>query len=167
MSFRIFSIPFDPENGCFNDQEFNDFITNKRIIRIDTGFFVSDGRPYWSVFVEYANVMDVIDNASVDGQGDLTDAENLLLARLKDWRKERAEIDGIPVFIIATNRLLLQIIKQLPASKEALKNISGFGKKKTDRYGHEIIEIVKKFKGYTSENTATEKGHEPQPGELF
>jgi superfamily II DNA helicase RecQ len=68
-----------------------------------------------------------------------------LLERFRAWRKERAEKDGVPVYIIGTNKELVNIVKTVPASLEALKGIKGFGKAKIQKYGKEIIEIINIF----------------------
>jgi hypothetical protein len=38
--------------------------------------------------------------------------QQLLFKRLRQWRKEKAEKEGVPVFIIATNRQLLQLVQR-------------------------------------------------------
>ena len=50
--------------------------------------------------------------------------------RLKAWRKERAEKDGVPVYIIGTNREFRDIVVARPETLEALKTVKGFGKAK-------------------------------------
>jgi len=75
----------------------------------------------------------------------LTEAGKLCYERLRQWRKETAEYEGIPPFVIAKNSHFIEIIKKEITSLEALKQINGFGKKKIEKYGKAIIEIIRAF----------------------
>ncbi len=61
------------------------------------------------------------------------------------WRKERADKDGVPVFVIGSNKEFSDLVINRPTSLEALKNIKGFGSGKISKYGREIIEMIKVF----------------------
>ena len=141
MSIRIFTIPFDPQKGLFQDEDLCKFLLNKKTRRIQPEFFQMDGHAYWTVFVEYETVV-TQDTAKSEG---LDTAQRLLFQRLKEWRKERAEKEGIPVFIIATNKQLLDLIERAPGTLEALRDIHGFGKKKISRYGPDLIDMIRSF----------------------
>lgn len=68
-----------------------------------------------------------------------------LIDILKNWRSERAyELDK-PAFFVLTQSTLLEIAKNMPLTKEELMNISGFGKKKYEDFGNEILEIITDF----------------------
>lgn len=68
-----------------------------------------------------------------------------LLARLKAWRRKRAEQDGVPAFIVAHDTVLAGLAANPPASIAQLRAAKGFGSKKVDTYGSEIIEVLSKF----------------------
>jgi superfamily II DNA helicase RecQ len=142
MPVRILTIPFNPEKKMFLDEELSKFLINKRVKTLIPQFFQTDGQVFWSVFVEYEVILEEDGKSDSDG---LNEAQRLLLKRLREWRKEKAEKEGIPVFIIATNKQFVDLIKRSPVSMEAVKEIHGFGKKKVDRYGKELVEIVKAF----------------------
>ena len=142
MSVRVFTIPFDVQREIFQDEDFTRFLLNKRVKRLQPEFFQANSKAYWTVFVEYETVV-VQENAS--DKDHLDDAQSLFMKRFRQWRKEKAEKEGIPVFIIATNKQLVDVIRHAPVSLESLRSIHGFGKKKIERYGKEIVEIVKAF----------------------
>jgi len=159
MSIRIFTIPFDPQKGLFQDEDLSKFLLNKHIRRLQPEFFQLDGHAYWTVFVEYETVVSE-DTAESDG---LDTAQRLLFQRLKEWRKELAEKDGIPVFIIATNKQLLNVIKRAPVTLEALRAIHGFGNKKISRYGADLIDMIKAFyEKKPARDAVTGKSNEPK-----
>ena len=140
MPVRILTIPFDPANALFHDEELNRFLLNKHVEAMQAEFFMIDAKAFWSVFVRYEPLLAEEDKRSAD---ELDDRQSLLMRRLKEWRKEKADKEGIPPFIIATNKELLEIVKKTPASLEALKDVHGFGKKKVARHGREIVSIVR------------------------
>ena len=51
---------------------------------------------------------------------ELTEADEPLLARLIDWRRERARADGVPAYVVADNKTLAAIAARRPADEVAL-----------------------------------------------
>jgi superfamily II DNA helicase RecQ len=140
--FKIITIPFDRDTKTFDEDVFNKFILNKKIKSYQVNFFQDGEDSFWSVFLEYDPLIEKTAEKELDG---LDKPQRILLDTLKAWRKQRAEKDGVPVFIIGTNKELVDIVKKAPKSIEGLKEIKGFGKAKTSKYGHEITEIIKGF----------------------
>lgn len=66
-----------------------------------------------------------------------------LYQALKHWRKEQADQDKLPAFCIFSNAVLDGICAKRPQSLEALGEIKGLGKKKIEKYGEQLLEIVK------------------------
>ena len=60
-------------------------------------------------------------------------------------RRETAEKEGIPPFVIANNSHVSEIVRKEIKTLDALKQINGFGKKKVEKYGQDIIGIIKAF----------------------
>lgn len=143
MAYRILTIPFDPENEVFTDDELLKFLANKKVIEMHTEFFQVGKKAYWTVFVNYKSVFTQGEESSKEAR--LNEAESLLYKRLKEWRREKAEKQNMPVFIIATNKQLIDVIKQNPETIEQLKNIQGFGKKKLSMYGKELLKLLHDF----------------------
>ena len=142
MPVRIFTIPFDRASGCFFDDDLNRFLLNKRRADMKAEFFMVDGLPYWSVFVDYDPALDGETPPPDEG---FDEAETLLLERLKHWRREKAQAQGVPVYIISTNSQITEVVRRKPRSMDALRGIRGFGKKKTERHGGELLDIVGAF----------------------
>ncbi|MBN1068140.1 aldolase [Clostridium botulinum] len=69
---------------------------------------------------------------------------NLLYSNLKQYRYNKAKEEKIQPYMIFSNEVLEQIIKNNPKSKEELLNIKGIGKVKVDKYGDEILEVILK-----------------------
>lgn len=62
--------------------------------------------------------------------------------RLRLWRKERSDAEGIPAYCIMHTKTLVEIANTLPSTPRELAAIKGFGKNKTQKYGVEVLEIV-------------------------
>ena len=73
---------------------------------------------------------------------ELTDADEPLLARLIDWRRERARSDGVPAYVVADNKTLAAIAARRPADEAELLGVPGIGYRKIDMYGEEILRLT-------------------------
>ena len=143
MNIKIITVPFDAENEGFRDDVLTKFLINKKVRSLQPQFFQQNGRAYWTVLVEYDPVLTPAETKPV--QGELSDAQQALFQKLRAWRKEKADQGGMPVFILATNEQLSQIAIRQPVTMEALRQIQGFGKKKVDQHGQDLIGLVKSF----------------------
>lgn len=68
-----------------------------------------------------------------------------LVEVLKRKRRELAEVENVPVYIIFNNQTIHSIISINPKDLESFKKVSGFGKVKIERYGREIIKTLNQF----------------------
>ena len=143
MDVKILTVPFNPEKEVFQDEVLSGFLANKRIRSLHPHFFQHDGRPYWTVLVEYELVLTETEMRPV--KENMNAEQQPLFHKLRAWRKEKADKNGTPVFILATNEQLTQIAVRRPVTLEALRQIQGFGTKKVAQHGQELIELVKLF----------------------
>ncbi|MEJ7831509.1 MAG: ATP-dependent DNA helicase UvrD2 [Nocardioides sp.] len=65
-----------------------------------------------------------------------------LFERLRVWRKDRADADEVPAFVVFTDATLQLLAEHKPASEQALLRISGIGQSKLDRYGEDVLEVI-------------------------
>ena len=147
---KIFTLPFASSSETFFEGSLNQFLLDKKVNSIKAEFFKNRENFYWTVFIDCNTV---INEGKVKKEKDvrkqdpnLDEKDELLLKRLKEWRKQRAVKEGLPIYIIATNSQFQDIIQAKPKSKEALKQVKGYGKKKVEAYGDEIIKILNGFK---------------------
>jgi DNA helicase-2/ATP-dependent DNA helicase PcrA len=62
---------------------------------------------------------------------------------LRDWRLERARADGVPPYVVFHDSVLQAIAAAHPSSLGELAQISGVGPAKLERYGDELLALVK------------------------
>jgi superfamily II DNA helicase RecQ len=140
MEIRIFTLPFDEVSEGFPDEIIAQFCHNKKVHSIKPRFFEREGRQFWSVAVRYETVLKGEEKVRT-----LDQDQQLLFQRLKEWRKEYAAKEGLPVYLLATNDHLLQMIKLKCMTMESFKQVRGFGKKRMEKYGRHIQNIIKEF----------------------
>lgn len=140
MEATVLTLAFDPKRGGFPAEELEDFCLNKEVKTLRSEFFVRDGQPYWTVFIEFERVV-----AAGDGVKDLSPVERKAYEALAHWRKEAAKTRNYPAYLIATNKQLVLMVRRKARSKAALDGIKGFGRKRIAAYGDDIIHILSKF----------------------
>jgi superfamily II DNA helicase RecQ len=143
LSFEIMTVPFNSDTSIFNCDDLNRFCLNKRVISHKSEFFNVNGKAFWSVFLEYDTLLETKDTGPETRS--LTEAGKLCYEKLRVWRRERAEKEGVPPFVIARNSQLVDIIKNETKTLEALKMVNGFGNKKVEKYGKDITGIISAF----------------------
>ncbi len=64
---------------------------------------------------------------------------------LRKWRIERAKQENLPAYVYFRNDQLVSIVRTKPKSLEELKRNSGMGSTKVEKYGRQILDIVRNF----------------------
>ncbi len=78
--------------------------------------------------------------ASLDALPD--DADPVLAERLRTWRRDRAQADGVPAFVVFSDATLIELATRRPADRAALLRVSGIGPTKADRYGADVLATI-------------------------
>jgi hypothetical protein len=66
-------------------------------------------------------------------------------AALKGYRRQKSEEEGVKAYYIYSNAQMDALIAAKPRSQSELIKIKGFGNKKCEKYGKDIIEILLKY----------------------
>ena len=69
-----------------------------------------------------------------------------LIARLKDLRRDLAQAEGVPLYVIFSNATLLDMAHRCPQTREALLEVSGVGEKKAERYGQAFLDLLRAWR---------------------
>lgn len=65
---------------------------------------------------------------------------------LLEWRRETARKEGVPAFVVMHNSSLDDLCLVEPESLSQLRRVSGFGQKKVEAYGNQILEALCRFR---------------------
>jgi len=68
--------------------------------------------------------------------------DEALFDKLKDWRLQRALAEQLPAYIIAHNTALSAVAATKPTTSQQLLAVPGFGSRKVETYGPDILAIV-------------------------
>lgn len=73
--------------------------------------------------------------------------EERLLAELKTLRSHIAKEEGVPAYIVMSDKVLDNLVRQQPVEVAEFAAISGIGEMKTVRYSRQFLSTLRKFKG--------------------
>ncbi len=68
-----------------------------------------------------------------------------LFSKLKSWRDRKVLETKLRPYLILPQKTMAALVTFLPRSPDALANIKGMGKKKSEQFGPELIEIIKAY----------------------
>jgi ATP-dependent DNA helicase RecQ len=86
-------------------------------------------------------------SASPNGALSSESGNEIVFQALREWRKGVAREHGVPAYTVFHDSTLQEIARMLPGSLDDLRNISGIGATKLERYGQPLIEIVRGLVG--------------------
>ncbi len=163
MRIKLITLRFAPSLGGFDDRPLAEFVRDKDVLAVREYFFTVHDLPHIACLVTYQDAVVGSSGAASepkttkkkrakrpDPTADLDESERALFAILREWRVARARKDGVPPYVILTNRELVDVIRARPQTPSALAAIEGIGPGKVERYGAKLLETL------GSELTATE-----------
>jgi superfamily II DNA helicase RecQ len=134
MPFEFFQIP-TATPGAVADT-LNQFLKTHRIINVEKHFFTDGMTGYWSFCIAWMDQPVRSEKpkgaAKIDYKEVLTAPQFAVYSQLREVRKQLAERDGVPVYAVATNEQLAQMVRQPARSLTALQKVAGFGKAKVE-----------------------------------
>jgi superfamily II DNA helicase RecQ len=170
MKCKSFKIRLQDESGNFDEIKFNDFLENVSVSQIFASvvssefwsivvFYeegISSARSFPKVrsSIEKSELAEIAQpikfptaNApkieSVKTDPIVLNAEQeKIYGALRNWRNEQANENGLAPYMIAHNDSLMQIATLQIKSKEDLLQIKGFGEKRAEKYGDEILRVL-------------------------
>ena len=153
MQARVLTLRFDPLLDRFDDTPLADLGKEHELIEVREHCVARQGQPYLAVVVTYqpAPLPPTAppppgQPARATGQDwrELLDPSQLpLFNHLRDWRSARAKRDGVPPYVVCTNRELAQVVVKRPQSAAKLAEVGGFGRAKVERYGGELLALLR------------------------
>jgi superfamily II DNA helicase RecQ len=155
MAIACFWIPAkDPADA---QDELNKFLASHRVLAMDRHFVANGNESAWGVAVDYADAGRASqtsggpDKSRVDYREVLDPATFAVFAALRTRRKELAEQEGVPAYVIVTNEQMAQIARMRAASMDELKQVAGLGENRLRRYGRALLETIASAKAAAPE----------------
>jgi ATP-dependent DNA helicase RecQ len=63
--------------------------------------------------------------------------------RLRTWRATVAKEHGVPAYVVFHDATLAELARECPATLDALSRISGVGASKLERYGADVLALLR------------------------
>jgi ATP-dependent DNA helicase RecQ len=80
---------------------------------------------------------------------------------LRQWRSAVAKQENVAAFVVMHDTSLADICRKRPASLAEIRGISGFGERKTERYGQQILNALEQFRNGARAAVLTGKKSKP------
>ncbi|RLP73207.1 DNA helicase RecQ [Mycetocola tolaasinivorans] len=78
---------------------------------------------------------------------DLEPRDLELFEELRAWRAGEAQEQGVPAYIVFGDATLREVAQTRPLDVSRLAGITGVGQKKLERYGEDLVDVVRAFLG--------------------
>lgn len=143
MSYAFFRI--STASSATDQEVLNQFLKTHCVVQVDRQFHNAGPDGYWCFCIQWEERGEDTNkrpNSKIDYKTVLTDSQFGVFSKLRDKRKEIAEKDGVPVYAVATNEQLAEMVKMQSATKGSLLAIAGFGASKVDRYGNDFLQLL-------------------------
>lgn len=73
----------------------------------------------------------------------LTSEQRRLYEAIRRWRYETAQRDGVPPYVVLTNRNLADLVRERPDGIAALRRVRGIGQAKVERHGEALLALLR------------------------
>ncbi len=146
IQYKFIVIPIKSSEEA--ETEFNLFLRSHRVLTVHREFVQNCENSFWCLGIEYLSgdsrpAEDYPQNRKrVDYKESLSPDDFSLFVKLREWRKETAEREGVPVFTIFTNEQLAEIVRNKAANKAELMKIEGIGEGRIGKYSDGIFKIM-------------------------
>ena len=165
MRIHFVTLRYSPQLAAFDDAPLRAALDGASILTLREYFFVAEDLPHLLCVVTCAAGLDrdvrarglhAVSAAPLTAGPDVRDAGKprpaprddldadgqIVYDRLRRWRAQTAKQEGVPPYVVLTNRQLGGIVQSKPQSKAALGRVEGVGDKKVERYGDALLAML-------------------------
>lgn len=149
MGFKFFTIPI--QNAEQVEEELNAFLRSHRILSVDRRWVDQGPTSFWSFCIDYldGSVGGISKSRQqkdrkIDYREILDPQEFAVFAKLRELRKEMAQMEAVPVYTVFTNEQLAQMVQTKVATTKALEEIAGVGDARIEKYGPRFLELLQR-----------------------
>ncbi|MEM7201642.1 MAG: HRDC domain-containing protein [Planctomycetota bacterium] len=155
---RVLTLRYTPERAAVDDQALIDLTHRSTVTQIEARFFEHNGAPVLLCLVTYQTGPPGVTAPATTARRDrrshprrpvdgLPAEDRPRFEALRAWRAARAREDGVPPYVILTDRELCAVVATRPRSITALVAIDGIGPAKAKRYGGALLAELQRGPG--------------------
>ena len=148
MRCKIFTVPLESEEALDRERKLNDFLVATNVKRVFASLANQPAGPMWSVLFFYEDGAQETSKTSaspdvtMDPCAPLTREQVKSIVALKRWRADQAALEGVPLYMVAQNKWLEEMVRMPVRTLDDLKKLRGLGDWRVQKYGAKILEIV-------------------------
>jgi superfamily II DNA helicase RecQ len=165
MRCKIFSVPIESESALDREKKLNEFVSAANVKRVFASVANAPEGPMWSVMFFYEEGPQSVqtmrpapatqtvplparqaepNNAGVplDSETPLTREQVKWIIALKRWRADQAAQENVPLYMVAQNKWLEEIVRLPVRGMDDLMHVRGLGEWRIQKYGEKILEIL-------------------------
>ncbi len=144
MKIKIFTIPILHSKDW--EDEMNRFLANKTIVDIDRQLVSDKTGTYWTFCVQYVHSKvqksfskDIRSSNQKDYKKILEESTFKRFDLLREIRKQIAEKEEVPAFVVCSNAALAELAKLEEITEQTMQQIKGIGEKKAAKYAPQFV----------------------------
>ena len=178
MRCKIFSVPIESETALDRERKLNDFLSATNVKRVFASLANQPEGPIWSVMFFYDDGAQAAPTtraaqtlstrtsqpistqtgqeipagpgAPLDSGPPLSGEQVKWVIALKRWRADQAAQEGVPLYMVAQNRWLEEIVRMPARGLDDLMKVRGLGEWRVQKYGAQILETLSAVNGGNS-----------------
>lgn len=151
MDVRIITLRYQEGLQGFPEEALRKAISGREVLEAREHFFVHGNMPHMALTLLLG---DAPSGGGAEGGGfrrsgqapdpeeTLEESRRPLYRDLKRWRNEQSKSEGKPAYAIARNTHLAEIVRRLPRSLAALREIDGIGEAFCRDYGAKVLGLI-------------------------
>ncbi|EEH96752.1 hypothetical protein CSBG_00378 [Clostridium sp. 7_2_43FAA] len=112
----------------------NNYVSNDININT-TNIYINNGISNNSVINSSSSIKNIYNNANSFN-------EEKLIKKLKEFRLQMSRAENTKPYIIFSDKQMTNLLEKMPKTKSELKEVSGFGEVKVEKYGEVILKIL-------------------------
>jgi superfamily II DNA helicase RecQ len=149
MAYKFITVPVhDPRVA---EAELNAFLRGHRVLAVERKWVESGMNSCWTFCVDYLESRGDEPTSGersgggrnrVDYREVLRPEEFAVFVRLRQWRKDVAKDEAVPVYTVFTNEQLAKMVQNRASARADLEAIAGVGDARIEKYGARVIDLL-------------------------
>lgn len=148
MQIKLVTVAYDPGTESFPTDPLSEIEGD--VVSVVEHFFQHNGLPKLLLVVHYLPMKEarvglpatLPRSVESNVRSELTEPERELFDRLRVWRNGRAQAEGVPPYVLLTNRQLAELARRRPGTLTALREVDGIGEAKSSRFGKDVLAVL-------------------------